>query len=260
VKFIAAELRAGGHHQDSALSRHQVQRFRLPASGGSNGAASSTPFMTRETIKWELWKVAYGVWNHIKNSGNFPEAENLTLEWVGTIPGKRESRRFEGDHMIIQQDLIEQRQHEDAVSFGGWAIDLHPSDGVFSEKPGCQQWHSKGVFQIPYRSDVQSQHQESFPRRPHHQRVAHRVRFDARDGDVRPQRSSGRHGGGVVPALQFTSARHHRAALHHRVATRIAQARAIHSRRFAGRQKQPRQQRLPRREQRIELERTQALR
>ncbi len=105
-----------------------------------------------ETIKWELWKVAYGAWNYIKNSGNFPEAENLTLEWVGTIPGKRESRRFDGDHMIIQQDLVEQRQHPDAVSFGGWAIDLHPSDGVFSEKPGCQQWHSKGVYQIPYRS------------------------------------------------------------------------------------------------------------
>lgn len=105
-----------------------------------------------ETIKWELWRVAYGVWDYIKNSGQFPEAANLTLEWVGTIPGKRESRRFEGDYMITQQDLIEQRHHEDAVSFGGWAIDLHPSDGVFSEKPGCQQWHSKGVFEIPYRS------------------------------------------------------------------------------------------------------------
>ena len=105
-----------------------------------------------ETIKWELWKVAYGVWNYIKNSGQFPEAANLTLEWVGTIPGKRESRRFEGDYIITQHDLVEQRQHPDAVSFGGWAIDLHPSDGVYSEKPGCQQWHSKGVYQIPYRS------------------------------------------------------------------------------------------------------------
>ena len=105
-----------------------------------------------EKIKWELWKVAYGVWNHIKNSGQFPEAETLTLEWVGTIPGKRESRRFEGDYMVIQQDLVEQRRHADAVSFGGWAIDLHPSDGVFSAQPGCQQWHSKGVFQIPYRA------------------------------------------------------------------------------------------------------------
>lgn len=104
-----------------------------------------------ENIKWELWKVVYGVWNYIKNSGNFPEAENLTLEWVGMIPGKRESRRFEGDYMMRQQDVVEQRVHEDAVAFGGWSIDLHPADGVFSEKPGCNQWHSKGIYQIPYR-------------------------------------------------------------------------------------------------------------
>ncbi|HWH70328.1 MAG TPA: FAD-dependent oxidoreductase, partial [Candidatus Sulfotelmatobacter sp.] len=103
-----------------------------------------------EAIKWDLWKVAYGVWNHIKNSGQFPEAETLTLEWVGTIPGKRESRRFEGDYILTQQDLVEQRHHPDAVSFGGWAIDLHPPDGVFSPKPGCSQWHAKGVYQIPY--------------------------------------------------------------------------------------------------------------
>lgn len=105
-----------------------------------------------ESIKWELWKVAYGAWNHIKNSGDFPEAENLTLEWVGTIPGKRESRRFEGDYLIKQQDLVEQRTYNDAVAFGGWSIDLHPADGVFSEKPGCNQWHGKGIYQIPYRS------------------------------------------------------------------------------------------------------------
>lgn len=104
-----------------------------------------------EKIKWELWKIVYGVWNYIKNSGNFPEAETLTLEWVGMIPGKRESRRFEGDYMLKQQDVIEQRIHEDAVAFGGWSLDLHPSDGVYSAQPGCTQWHSKGVYQIPYR-------------------------------------------------------------------------------------------------------------
>jgi hypothetical protein len=104
-----------------------------------------------EAIKWELWKVVYGVWHHIKNSGLFPEADTLTLEWVGTIPGKRESRRFEGDYMLRQQDIIEQRTHADAIAFGGWSIDLHPADGVFSEKPGCNQWHSKGIYPIPYR-------------------------------------------------------------------------------------------------------------
>lgn len=104
-----------------------------------------------ERIKWELWRVVYGIWDYIKNSGKFPDAETMTLEWVGMIPGKRESRRFEGDYMLSQHDLIEQRRHPDAVAYGGWSIDLHPADGVFSERPPCNQWHSKGIFQIPYR-------------------------------------------------------------------------------------------------------------
>ncbi len=103
-----------------------------------------------EIIKWELWKVVYGVWNYIKNSGKFPDAENLTLEWVGHVPGKRESRRFEAPCMLTQQDIVEQHSHDDAVAFGGWSIDLHPADGVFSEKPGCDQWHARGVYQMPY--------------------------------------------------------------------------------------------------------------
>ncbi len=104
-----------------------------------------------QDIKWELWKFIYGLWNYVKNSGKYPEAENLTLEWVATIPGKRESRRFEGDYMLVQPDVVEQRTHYDAVAFGGWSLDLHPADGIYSEKPGCNQWHSKGVYQIPWR-------------------------------------------------------------------------------------------------------------
>lgn len=108
--------------------------------------------LSSEDIKWELWRIIYGIWDHVKNSGEYQDVENLTLEWVGTIPGKRESRRFEGDYIMHQKDVIEQREHFDAVSFGGWALDLHPADGVYSDKPGCTQWHSKGVYQIPYRS------------------------------------------------------------------------------------------------------------
>jgi len=105
-----------------------------------------------EEIKWELWKIVWGVWDHIKNSGQFPDAENLTIEWVGTIPGKRESRRFMGDHLLCQQDIIEQRDHYDAVAYGGWSIDLHPADGVYSTHDGCRQFHSKGTYTIPWRS------------------------------------------------------------------------------------------------------------
>jgi hypothetical protein len=105
-----------------------------------------------ETIKWELWKIVWGVWDYIKNSGEFPDADNLTIEWVGLIPGKRESRRFLGDTMLCQQDIIEQRDHYDAVAYGGWSIDLHPADGVYSEHDGCRQFHSKGTYTIPFRA------------------------------------------------------------------------------------------------------------
>jgi len=104
-----------------------------------------------ENIKFELWKVIYGIWDYIKNSGKYPEAANLTLEWVGTIPGKRESRRFNGDYMISQRDIVEQRDFYDSIAHGGWAMDLHPADGIYSKYSSCTQWHSKGVYPIPYR-------------------------------------------------------------------------------------------------------------
>ena len=105
-----------------------------------------------EAIKWELWKIVSGVWDYIKNSGEFPDAETLTLEWIGLIPGKRESRRFMGDVLLCQQDIIEQRDHYDAVAYGGWSIDLHPADGVYSAHDGCRQFHSKGTYTIPFRA------------------------------------------------------------------------------------------------------------
>lgn len=117
--------------------------------GGRNDTVHDT-----ELIKWELWRVVYGVWHYIKNSGEFDDVDNLTLEWVGTIPGKRESRRFEGHYMLTQRDVINQTTFDDAVAFGGWALDLHPADGIYSELPGCNQWHSKGIYQIPYRCYV----------------------------------------------------------------------------------------------------------
>lgn len=107
-----------------------------------------------EDIKWELWSIVYGVWDYIKNSGKFDNVDNLTLEWVGVIPGKRESRRFRGHYTLVQQDIVEQRHHYDAIAFGGWAIDLHPADGAYSNKSGCIQYHSKGIYEIPYRCFV----------------------------------------------------------------------------------------------------------
>ena len=102
-----------------------------------------------EEISLELRKVVYGIWNYIKNSGRFA-ADHLTLEWVGNIPGKRESRRFEGTYLLTQCDLEENRKFEDAVCYGGWYMDFHPSEGIYSEEEFCTQI-PVNAYDIPMR-------------------------------------------------------------------------------------------------------------
>lgn len=114
------------------------------------GGRLDTIYETEE-IKFKLQQVVYGIWDYIKNSGEFPEAENLALDWIGTIAGKRESRRGEGEYMLNQADIVQQIPHYDDVAHGGWSIDLHPADGVFSKNGSCNQFHSKGVYGIPFR-------------------------------------------------------------------------------------------------------------
>lgn len=104
-----------------------------------------------EQIRDELRSVILGIWDHIKNSGEF-DAENLTLEWIGNLPGKREYRRFIGDHTLRQQDVLEQVEFDDGVAFGGWSIDLHPAEGMYATGAGAVQRFSDGLFEIPFRS------------------------------------------------------------------------------------------------------------
>ncbi|TWF78523.1 FAD dependent oxidoreductase [Pseudonocardia hierapolitana] len=103
-----------------------------------------------EEIRDELQAAVYGIWDHIKNSGEF-DADNLTLEWIGSVPGKREYRRFVGDHVLIQHDVLEQTEFPDRVAFGGWSIDLHPPGGMYATEPGSRHWHPDGVYHIPLR-------------------------------------------------------------------------------------------------------------
>lgn len=104
-----------------------------------------------EVIRDELRSVIFGIWDYIKNSGKF-EAANLDLEWVGSLPGKREYRRFLGDHVLTQNDILQQTDFDDAVAFGGWSIDLHPVEGMYAAQAGALQRYSNGIYAIPFRS------------------------------------------------------------------------------------------------------------
>lgn len=101
-------------------------------------------------IRHELLRIALGVWDYVKNSGDHPEAANWTLDWVGSLPGKRESRRFRGRHVLTEQDVMSGRLFADTVAYGGWWIDLHPPLGIDApEEPPCQQVHFPHLFTIP---------------------------------------------------------------------------------------------------------------
>jgi len=83
-----------------------------------------------ERIRFELLSIVLGVWDYIKNSGDKPGSANWGMDWVGMIPGKRGSRRIEGDHILTQNDLEGKNgDPEDGVAIGGWAMDDHPPGG-----------------------------------------------------------------------------------------------------------------------------------
>lgn len=102
-------------------------------------------------IKRVLTGVAYGFWDYLKNSGKFPETRNLDLEWMGPVPGKRESLRLMGPHILTEHDLYDQSNFPDGCATGGWTIDHHPPRGVFDDVPPSRHIVLPGPYNIPLR-------------------------------------------------------------------------------------------------------------
>ena len=106
-----------------------------------------------ENIRDDLVASLYGVWDHVKNGGDHG-AENYALEWVGMLPGTRESRRLMGDYILDENDILTNRIFEDAVCYGGWCIDLHTAHGLLDlhRHPTGECRFFDGIYTIPYRS------------------------------------------------------------------------------------------------------------
>ncbi len=104
-----------------------------------------------ESIRDELVRCVYGVWDHLKNSGDHG-AEDYDLDWVGMLPGIRESRRLMGDYILTENDVLSNRIFPDAVAYGGWPIDNHTAGGLDDKDvmPSTVR-HFSGLYTIPYR-------------------------------------------------------------------------------------------------------------
>ena len=109
-----------------------------------------------ERLRDELLKITYGVWDHIKNRcPNREAAACHALDWVQFLPGKRESRRYVGEHVLSQPDVEAEGRFDDLVAYGGWTMDDHHPAGFNAVKLGAPAtiFHpAPSPFGIPYRS------------------------------------------------------------------------------------------------------------
>ncbi len=114
-----------------------------------------------ELIRDELLAIALGIWNHIKNGEPSSkdidtfQASHWALDWIGFLPGKRESRRFIGQHILTEQDVLASQKFDDAIAFGGWSLDLHPPAGIdVPDEEPCQQHIVPYLYDIPLRCTI----------------------------------------------------------------------------------------------------------
>ena len=152
-----------------------------------------------ESISDELTRIGYGVWDYIKNyAPERAQAENWALEWVGSLPGKRESRRYVGDHILTQNDVRDGGAFEDIVAFGGWSMDdHHPAGLLYPGKPTL--FHpAPSPYGIPYRS-LYSRNVANLLFAGRNISVTHRrAVVHPRHGNLRRHRSGGGNRGGAL--------------------------------------------------------------
>lgn len=105
-----------------------------------------------EQMRDELLKIAFGVWDHMKNYGDHG-VENWELDWIGFLPGKRESRRYVGDYVVTQNDVEAAGPFDDAIAYGGWSMDDHFPEGFYYKGGHPTIYHpAPSPWRLPYRA------------------------------------------------------------------------------------------------------------
>ncbi len=98
----------------------------------SHGGLADT-IRDNEVIRFELLSIVLGVWDYIKNSGKYPETANRALDFIGMIPGKRDSFRIAGERIFTQHDIAGGWKNlPDQVAAVGWPMEDQPSEGFYA--------------------------------------------------------------------------------------------------------------------------------
>ena len=147
-KFTEEDLRLRPH-ASAGVDRGLEYGYWWVEWGGQHDTLKDNPM-----IRDQLLAIVMGVWDHIKNGGEHG-AENWALDWFGFYPAKRETRRFFGQHILHEGDLMLSTEFSDAIAYGGWPIDTHPHRGIDApEEEPCNQIKVPKLFDIPLRACV----------------------------------------------------------------------------------------------------------
>ena len=104
-----------------------------------------------ELLRDELVSLAAGTWDYVKNSGKF-NADKWELDFLGFLPGKRESRRMVGEYMVTQRDVSDGVVFDDEIAFGGWPLDDHFPGGFWHRGVPNTNFKTPAPYSLPYRA------------------------------------------------------------------------------------------------------------
>ncbi|MBE6569288.1 MAG: FAD-dependent oxidoreductase [Ruminococcaceae bacterium] len=114
--------------------------------GGNRDSIGDT-----EEVRDELLALAYGMVDYIKNSGEVDDGDHWCLDFLGFLPGKRESRRMMGPYIMTQGDVLSGGKFADVVAYGGWPLDDHHPDGFYHLGNPNVWGDTPKPYGIPYR-------------------------------------------------------------------------------------------------------------
>lgn len=140
-KLTEEDLKTRGHD----LGNFRATNFWWLELGGERNTLDDC-----EDIKHELLALSYGAWDHVKNTEGH-NSENWELDWAGYLPGKRESVRCIGDHILTQNEVAVHTHYDDIIAYGGWKVDDHPPKGFNHDGEPTKYFDSVSPFGIPYR-------------------------------------------------------------------------------------------------------------
>lgn len=150
IKYIAPEWSAkltekDFEHRKADIYDDYTNFWYLELGGERDTIADS------EELRDELLGLATGTWDYIKNSGKYA-AENWDLDFLGFLPGKRESRRMVGEYTVTQRDISLGKVFDDEVAYGGWQLDDHFPGGFYHRGKPTTNIPTASPYSLPYRA------------------------------------------------------------------------------------------------------------